>query len=460
MTREEALKVANEMHQWVKTDREKEALETLIPELKESEDERIIKTLQEYVKNRNWNLGGPTQDEVLAWLKKKKYDRMKPIYDARESFESALEKAWNDYHNGYENVDKLEDDYVECAHAKGFREGYLFGIGKQKSLNISAASEWLRKHISAYMNSEYNEFHKCVEYDGSIDKERLINDFEEAMQKEQKPAWSEEDEAHVEFILESLEDQIRFCKKDAEGANYAKQIRTAQNWLKALHERFNIQPKPECDNETEIQKAYNAGRKEVFDHPEYYGLQLRRMYDYETGRRNPEWSEEDKQWLSEVYFAIDHSMYSEDERQAMKKYIDSLRSQSKPKQERNEEDEKVRKWLLEYFYLHRDDLRGASVTSMEILSFLENHPGKGEEDIDESEFNPKPGEKFWVRCKTNKTVNLWFDKDDERPAYAVTDPSGMITYIVHIKKDGTGNCVSYQNKEKFLETFDILESKR
>jgi hypothetical protein len=97
---------------------------------------------------------------------------------------------------------------------------------------------------------------------------------------------------------------------------------------------------------------------------------------------------------------------------------------------------------------------------MEILSFLDNHPGKGEEDIEEFEFNPKPGEKFWVRCKTNKTENLWFDKDDERPAYAVTDPSGIITYIVHIKKDGTGNCVSYQDKEKFLKTFDILESKR
>ena len=129
MTREEAIKVVRNIYQ---TDAEKEALETLIPELKESEDERIIKTLQEYVKNRNWSLNGPTQDEVLAWLEKQKYDRMKPIYDARESFESALEKAWNDHHNGYENVDKLEDDYVQCAHAKGFREGYLFGIEKQE----------------------------------------------------------------------------------------------------------------------------------------------------------------------------------------------------------------------------------------------------------------------------------------------------------------------------------------
>ena len=53
----------------------------------------------------------------------------------------------------------------------------------------------------------------------------------------------------------------------------------------------------------------------------------------------PAWSEEDKQWLSEVYFAIDHSMYSEVEKQAMKKYIDALRNQ--PKQELDEESSKV-----------------------------------------------------------------------------------------------------------------------
>jgi hypothetical protein len=72
MTREEAIKVASETYGWLKTDREREALETLIPELAESEDERIIKTLQEYVNNRNWPLNGPTQEEVLAWLEKQK----------------------------------------------------------------------------------------------------------------------------------------------------------------------------------------------------------------------------------------------------------------------------------------------------------------------------------------------------------------------------------------------------
>ena len=61
----------------------------------------------------------------------------------------------------------------------------------------------------------------------------------------------------------------------------------------------------------------------------------------------PEWSEEDKQWLSEVYFAIDHSMYSEVEMQAMKKYIDYLRYQFQPKQEWSGEDEKMLTGIIE-----------------------------------------------------------------------------------------------------------------
>ena len=58
------------------------------------------------------------------------------------------------------------------------------------------------------------------------------------------------------------------------------------------------------DDGTEVLKAYregmNAGRKEMFDHPEYYGLQPRRMYDYETGKMNPEWSDDDERIRKEL----------------------------------------------------------------------------------------------------------------------------------------------------------------
>ena len=74
----------------------KEAIETLIPELTESEDERIIKTLQEYVKNRNWPLNGPTQDEVLAWLENQK--------EASKAIEAV------------DRIDKYIDEHLANAH--------------------------------------------------------------------------------------------------------------------------------------------------------------------------------------------------------------------------------------------------------------------------------------------------------------------------------------------------------
>lgn len=116
--------------------------EYLVPELCEREDEQTRKCLIEF------------------------------IYDVKRISESGR-TVW-----------AVRKDDVEMCNAF---LSYLEKQKEQKSLNINAASEWLRKNISHYMNSEYNEFHKCVEYDGSIDKERLINDFEKAMQKEQKP---------------------------------------------------------------------------------------------------------------------------------------------------------------------------------------------------------------------------------------------------------------------------------
>ena len=56
-------------------------------------------------------------------------EHMFPIYENRDTFESALEKAWKSYNDsGSRTVDSCEDDYIECCFSKGFREGYLFAI--------------------------------------------------------------------------------------------------------------------------------------------------------------------------------------------------------------------------------------------------------------------------------------------------------------------------------------------
>lgn len=57
-------------------------------------------------------------------------ERNYPVYKDTDTFESGLDKAWKAYDNGYRNVDKFEDNYIECVFAKGFREGYIFRSGK------------------------------------------------------------------------------------------------------------------------------------------------------------------------------------------------------------------------------------------------------------------------------------------------------------------------------------------
>ena len=100
----------------------KEAIETLIPELVESEDERIIETLYDYVKNRNWRLNGPSQKDCLAWLEKQKFS-FKQIHESivwdrglRTGIELGKQKEASKAIEAIERIDKYIDKHVENAH--------------------------------------------------------------------------------------------------------------------------------------------------------------------------------------------------------------------------------------------------------------------------------------------------------------------------------------------------------
>ncbi len=237
MTKEEALKVANEMRQWFKTDREKEALETLIPELKESEDERIRK-------------------EIIGYLNSK-------VATAEET-ELLYFKRWISY------LENLKPSFRQIHDSVMWDSGLRTGIelGKKKE----------QEPVS--FNEPYNPDDYEVVMQGNATSIRR------KQQKEQKPVsiscghendaeWSEEDETHRDFILELLEDQIRFCKKNAEGAYYANQIRTAQNWLNALPLRIkknNEDTAKLCSNEWTDEDEMRLNHLITF--VEKYGLQF------------------------------------------------------------------------------------------------------------------------------------------------------------------------------------------
>ena len=195
---------------------------TIFPQIRESEDDRIRKELIEFIK---WSVDrhfmrqdfhqAKRPSEWIAYLEKQKYDRMKPIYDARESFESALEKAWNDYHNGYENVDKLEDGYVECAHAKGFREGYLFGLEKQKEQN-GEDEEYTDFTIYRPLKNEKGKY-ECIPYSfygslTSFSEDKDLIDFLHTCfyTKEECEEWIKQQEEQKSVKDKIIEDTISY----------------------------------------------------------------------------------------------------------------------------------------------------------------------------------------------------------------------------------------------------------
>lgn len=333
--------------------------EYIFPELKESGGERIRKWLYDYISNcpnNNFDFyGGVGKDAVLNYLEKQKdafengrqlgimqeqarqeleltdekqkSDRMKPIYDARESFESALEKAWNDYHNGYENVDKLEDDYVECAHAKGFREGYLFGIEKQKEqkpidkiepkFKVGDTMRTLQEANDGYTDgmpvvvSIDNEYYQCTNELIAIKDQ---DDYEfPPINRRQKPAeWSEEDESYLQTVINEMETN----KKEAREYEH-KTYDTIISWLKSLP--LNLKKKNE-----DVEKLCSN-----------------------------EWSKEDKNKLNhilEIVHIASGSEISVDEKEELESFLKSLCPQ--PKQEWSKEDEKIiydaYYWLCEY----------------------------------------------------------------------------------------------------------------
>lgn len=199
MTREQALQAIKAKMDYYESDKRlRAAIETLIPQLRESEDERIRKSLLAYIKGESKRLD--TQKWV-AYLEKQKYDRMKPIYDNQDSFESALEKAWKEYNDsGSRTVDSCEDDYVECAHAKGFREGYLFGLEKQKECFLAipsgdtapAEEDTVSKNEQEFLENEIKAF--LCNYDMEFDDDAPTYDIAEHFYRLGKKAQEEQKE--------------------------------------------------------------------------------------------------------------------------------------------------------------------------------------------------------------------------------------------------------------------------
>jgi hypothetical protein len=313
MTQEEKAKAYDKALNWMRElypglhGATKEDAEHYFPELRESEDERIRKKCIELIKRviPSGDSQGQESKEILdciAYLEKQKYDRMKPIYDARESFESALEKAWNDYHNGYENVDKLEDDYVECAHAKGFREGYLFGIEKQKEQNEITIEQVYKEFINPekLKGAKTNKYIRAqllweLMHNGII----TAVDYQYLTDDKRKP-WTEEE--YLKAYRKGFDVSEQLKQKD--------QNHDGKKWIY------------EDDYNKDMERCFNDGKDEVLENLEKYGLQKEQkpsIFPPGFGEVHwnpipsakkelvdkPAWSEEDEAMIKSILFVLE-----------------------------------------------------------------------------------------------------------------------------------------------------------
>lgn len=272
-----------------------------------SEDEKMLQIIIQGFKNWKVNgmesFNGTKIDDILAYLEKRKYNRMQPVYDNQESFESALDKAWKAYNDcGSRTVDSCEDDYIESAYAKGFREGYLFGLEKQKEQKPIKVGEnayfdpnidmWFikeeQKSIEWSDNFEQNIrklLHDKLTWhseDGSVSSTVFIDDKtlkdiingiwfyvgKEALKYPGKELnvteWSEEDKRMLSRCIKSVECSKQFA--DSETYKAAKDVE--MNWLEFLPKRKNLPPKQEWSEEDKglidlavdaVENFYNGG---------------------------------------------------------------------------------------------------------------------------------------------------------------------------------------------------------
>ncbi len=267
-------------------------------------DKEIIEALIKHLKEQDGFLTAidcVSTKAILTWLEKQK--EQKPLHWRR------IEDA----------TTQRTDDGCCVTSEKMLVKGWI----NDEDYRIVDEGTMVNRDILCIPVRELNAEQKeqnPVDYEAELKKckDNPLYFYEKYVSIKQKSEWSEEDEAHRDFILESLESQIRFCKKDAEGAYYAKQIRTAQNWLKFLPERFNLQPKAELTllDENIINAA--VAFVEQNNHFNYWGGIDKRTVIKALRSLKPHWkpSEEEMRTLDIVISDYRHACTKDSDKKA------------------------------------------------------------------------------------------------------------------------------------------------
>lgn len=213
MTKEEAIeRIKARFNNWVLDDNDIDAIKELIPDLKESKDERIRKALIHSINEHDGFLtaiDGISVRDIITYLENQPTNE-----EMLRTLRAEYEKGVADTIAKYEQKEQKHKFKVGDRVTNGECVYTIDKIGKN--------CYWVKEHDCATIPFEY----------------------EDTWSIEQKPAeWSEEDE-------NAITTAIRACRYMIENfENSTKQYEDAIERLKSLPERFNPKPKQEWSEE-------------------------------------------------------------------------------------------------------------------------------------------------------------------------------------------------------------------
>lgn len=257
---------------WCIDDEDKKALETCIPELAESEDEKVRKEIISALKFAN---DGGVYDKHIAYLEKQKDVSKEYWRGYREGKQEILDKyAEIEKQKDQKSTEWSEDDEKIrkglVHHLQELREwkvGEMVPIKTPEHYDAWITYLEMQKEIDV-LDEEEREFADNVDSFRQACDEAYQNGFNQGVKSTKPAEWSEEDEKMLDSIVNVLEVMP--------SANFIPIKReTMIPWLKSLLERFNLQPKQEWSEDDEsfldsIEEAISS----------YYDLNHAPQYHY------------------------------------------------------------------------------------------------------------------------------------------------------------------------------------
>ena len=229
MDRNEALKVIKD--NWTEGRHQlSEALKTLIPELNESEDERIRKSIIRLIQ-RGGYMSPEDKDKAYAWLEKQGQKFIDGTFvnvdEVRENFINEVYRVLDSDPNN-DRANQIIDAFDSLPTIVIENQGEQKPAWSEEDKNCEKISEYTT--VEKDMD-EYNKGFECG-------KQRVLK-YPEDFGLCEKPVWSKEDEEMFDAIIADIQFTQKAHTHEVNQVVYEREI----DWLKSLKERVQTQPK-------------------------------------------------------------------------------------------------------------------------------------------------------------------------------------------------------------------------